>query len=102
MALLAFTTDGPYDMTSIHNANAPFQLRKTLWIGFLSLLLAGSFAGLQLSAWPVRFRYPGEWCGVEGMRLAEMLHLRQGVPIYAPATGERFDAAIYGPCRHRR
>jgi hypothetical protein len=31
------------------------------------------------------------------MRLAEMQHLRQGIPIYAPATPERFDAAIYGP-----
>ncbi len=95
--LLVFTTDDPYDMTSIQNAHTPFQLRKTFWIGLLALLLAGSLAGLQVSTWPVRFEYPGEWCGVEGMRLAEMLHLRQGVPIYAPATGERFDAAIYGP-----
>lgn len=62
-----------------------------------ALLLAGGFALWQLSAWPVRFRYPGEWCGIEGMRLAEMQHLRQGIPIYAPASAERFDATIYGP-----
>lgn len=62
-----------------------------------ALLLAGGFAVWQLSTWPVRFRYPGEWCWIEGMRLAEMQHLRQGIPIYAPASAERFDATIYGP-----
>jgi hypothetical protein len=31
------------------------------------------------------------------MRLAEMQHLRHGIPIYAPASAERFDATIYGP-----
>lgn len=31
------------------------------------------------------------------MRLAEMQHLRQGIPVYAPASAERFDAMIYGP-----
>jgi hypothetical protein len=31
------------------------------------------------------------------MRLAEMVHLRQGRRIYDPPTAERFDAAIYGP-----
>ncbi len=62
-----------------------------------ALVLAGGFAVWQLSAWPARFRYPGEWCGIEGMRLTEMQHLRQGIPIYAPASAERFDATIYGP-----
>jgi hypothetical protein len=62
-----------------------------------TLLLVVFFAGLQISTWPVRLRYPGEGNGIEGMRLAEMQHLRHGVPIYAPATAERFDAAIYGP-----
>lgn len=61
------------------------------------VLLASAFAAWNLSPWPARLRYPGEWCGVEGMRLAEMLHLRQGIPIYAPASAERFDATIYGP-----
>ena len=62
-----------------------------------ALVLAGGFVAWQLSNWPARFRYPGEWCGIEGMRLAEMQHLRQGIPIYAPASAERFDATIYGP-----
>ena len=71
--------------------------RGELLACLVALVLAGGFAVWQLSAWPVRFRYPGEWCGIEGMRLAEMQHLRQGIPIYAPASAERFDATIYGP-----
>jgi hypothetical protein len=71
--------------------------RSELLASLAAVLLAGGVAARQLSAWPVRFRYPGEWCGIEGMRLAEMQHLRQGIPIYAPASAERFDATIYGP-----
>lgn len=70
--------------------------REKLW-GASALLLAGLFAGLHVSTWPVRLRYPGELNDTEGMRLVEMQHLREGIPIYAPATAERFDAAIYGP-----
>jgi hypothetical protein len=42
-----------------------------LW-GASALLLAGVFAGLQISIWPVRLRYPGELNDIEGMRLVEM------------------------------
>jgi hypothetical protein len=71
--------------------------RTELVLGLSALFLVGFFAARQVSTWPVRLRYPGEQNYVEGMRLAEMVHLRQGVPIYAPPSPERFDAAIYGP-----
>jgi hypothetical protein len=70
---------------------------KTTLLGLAALLLAGGFAARQLSSWPARLRYPGEHTDIEGMRLAEMVHLRQGIAIYAPPSAERFDAAIYGP-----
>ncbi len=68
-----------------------------MWLVALALLVVGLPAVWHLSSWPTRLRYPGELNDIEGMRLAEMLHLRRGVPIYAPATAQRFDAAIYGP-----
>lgn len=34
---------------------------------------------------------------MEGMRLAEIVHLREGIAIYARPSAERFDATIYGP-----
>ncbi|MBZ5515432.1 MAG: hypothetical protein LAN62_11465 [Acidobacteriia bacterium] len=71
--------------------------KAKLFLAFCPLLLAGGFAVWQVSTWPVRLRYPGEQNYVEGMRLVEMVHLREGVPIYAPPSPERFDAAIYGP-----
>ena len=33
----------------------------------------------------------------EGRQLKDMIDLRQGSPIYAPATPERFNSAAYGP-----
>ena len=74
-----------------------FGESKKLWIGSVALLLAGPFAGWQLASWPVKLRYPGEENLAEGIPLAEMLHLRQGVRIYDPPSPERFDAANYGP-----
>ncbi len=68
---------------------------RALW-AFSALVLAGLFAGRNLASWPVRLRYPGEE-SFEGMPLAEVVNLRQGLPIYAPASPERFSAAIYGP-----
>lgn len=59
--------------------------------------MAGGCAAIQLSSWPARLSYPGELSDIEGMRLVEMLHLREGTPIYAFPTGDRFDASIYGP-----
>ena len=73
------------------------QARRSFLLGGAALMLAGLLAGLQVSTWPVRLRYPGEQNYVEGMRLVEMVHLREGVPIYASPSPERFDAAIYGP-----
>lgn len=85
-------------MTDVASAasSAPSPQRKALWGGF-AVVLALAFAGWNLSSWPARLRYPGELADVEGMRLAEMVHLRQGIPIYARPTAERFDAAIHGP-----
>lgn len=77
--------------------NKPLSNRKGAFLAIATLLLASSFAAWHVSDWPVKLRYPGEWAGIEGMRLAEMQHFRQGIPIYAPASAERFDAAIYGP-----
>ena len=67
------------------------------WVSLLALCLAGIFASLQVSTWPARLSYPGEQSDIEGMRLAEMVHLRRGIRIYALPSGERFDASIYGP-----
>jgi hypothetical protein len=63
----------------------------------LSLLAAAAFAAWNLSSWPDRLRYPADLAHIEGMRLAEIRHFRQGLPVYAPASAERFDAMIYGP-----
>jgi hypothetical protein len=81
----------PAVSTGAHSA------RRSVLLGVAALALAGFFAGLQISTWPVRLRYPGELNDIEGMRLVEMLHLRRGVPIYALPSAERFDASIYGP-----
>ncbi len=62
----------------------------------LTLSLAALFAARQLATWPVRLRYPGEE-DIEGMQLAQMLHLRQGIPIYAQPSLQRLESPIYGP-----
>jgi len=62
-----------------------------------AIILAGFFAVLQLSKWPARLRYPGEENFIQGTSLTEMLHLRQGIPIYALPSADGFDAANYGP-----
>ena len=85
------------DAGALPESGVASRPKAKLFLAFCSLLLAGGFAAWQLSSWPVRLRYPGEQNLVEGMRLVEILHLRGGVPIYAPASAERFDAAIYGP-----
>ena len=71
--------------------------KRKLLLALVVLLMAGAFAFWHVSSWPTRLRYPGEQNFVEGMRLVEMAHLRQGVGIYAPPSPEGFDAAIYGP-----
>ncbi len=63
----------------------------------VALLLAGLFAAAQLATWPARLGYPGEGDFVEGSPLAEMVHLRQGIRIYAPLSSQRYDTANFGP-----
>lgn len=70
---------------------------KRLWLGALALLLAGAFALGNVASWPVKLRYPGEENLAEGVQLVEMLHLRQGVPIYDPPSATKFDTPVYGP-----
>jgi hypothetical protein len=63
----------------------------------ISIVIMSYFAVSQITNWPDRLRYPGEEDGAEGTQLSEMVHLRQGRPIYrAPSAGE-FDGAVYGP-----
>jgi len=87
-------TNGPPEVPSAS------QLWTKILLGFLAVVLTLVFAGWKLSSWPVRLRYPGERNYVEGMRLAEMLHLRGGLPIYAPASAGRLDAAILRSALH--
>jgi len=70
--------------------------RTSLLIGFVAFLLAGIFAGRNLATWPARLSYPGQQ-GSEGVPLVEMLHLREGVAIYARPSQNGFDVAVYGP-----
>jgi len=63
----------------------------------LALALTGYFAARNVATWPGRLRYPGELDVVEGRALVDMIDLREGVPIYAPATAERYNSAEYGP-----
>jgi hypothetical protein len=59
-------------------------------------LLVGFFAWRNLSTWPAIINYPDDE-SYEGVVLATMIHLRQGVPIYAPGATGHFDGATYGP-----
>jgi hypothetical protein len=63
----------------------------------IAVLLSGVFALLQLSNWPSRLRYPGEEDFIEGTQLADMLHLRESIPIYERPPADRFHASNYGP-----
>jgi len=63
----------------------------------MALLLAGLMTGRNLANWPIRLGYPGEENFNEGVQLAEMVRLRQGVRIYRPASPGQFDPANYGP-----
>lgn len=78
----------------------PASSRQQIWarvLFALAIALAGFAAVRVVSTWPTRLSYPGEGDFVEGQQMAEMLHLRQGHPIYQPAESDRFDDAIYGP-----
>ncbi len=62
-----------------------------------SIAMPGYFAVRHIASWPARVCYHGQLDNVESTVLAETLHLREGVPIYAPASPGRFDLAPYGP-----
>ena len=73
--------------------------------GFLRVILLiacvampGYFAARNIAAWSPRMSYPGELDNGESTVLAEMVHLREGIPVYAPASTERYDAVLYGRC----
>jgi len=64
----------------------------------LPLFLAGLFALWNLSSWPMRLQYPGDGSyGGDAIPLAEVLHLRQGLPTYAAASPEQYDGVNWGP-----
>ncbi len=62
-----------------------------------SIAMPGFFAIRHVATWQARASYAGDLDNVESCVLAEMVHLRQGIPIYAPASSERFDTSNYGP-----
>jgi len=78
---------------------ASLSMHRSARIGLASaaFVLAGLAAGWHLMTWPARLRYPGEESRIEGIQLAEMVHLARGVPIYAAPAHGRFDTANYGP-----
>ncbi len=63
----------------------------------LVLAMAGYFAAKHIASWPLRLRYPGELNVTEGRQIKDMIDLRQGLPVYAPATPERYNSVEYGP-----
>ncbi|MGA2630151.1 MAG: hypothetical protein ABSG54_08030 [Terriglobia bacterium] len=71
--------------------------KKEYWPSLLVFLLVGIFAVRYLATWPILLRYPGEENRSEGIALAEMVRLRRGFAVYAPASAESFQAANYGP-----
>jgi hypothetical protein len=59
-------------------------------------LLVGVFAWRSIATWPAVVNYPDDE-SYEGIPLATMIHLRQGVQIYARDATGHFDGATYGP-----
>ena len=62
----------------------------------VAFLFAGFFAVRNIATWPPRLAYPGEE-SYEGYPLADIVHMVQGVPIYAPGAETGFNGGIYGP-----
>ena len=94
------------DASKVIWARLPVDLNVIMKIpnGFLEVILVtasvampGYFAARHVAAWPARVNYPGELDNAESSVLAEMIHLREGVPVYAPASPQRFDSVLYGP-----
>jgi hypothetical protein len=69
---------------------------SVLLCGLAAFLLTALFVARNLATWPARLSYPGDE-SYEGAALAELVHLRQGVPIYDSTAVDGFDAATYGP-----
>lgn len=68
------------------------------WLTTLALLMVCVPTFYHLNHWPDRIKYPGdENFGGDSIPLAELVHFRRGIPIYAPASAERYDAANWGP-----
>jgi len=63
----------------------------------LMLGMTGFFAAKNIASWPIKLRYPGDLDVTEGRQLKDLIDLREGLPIYAPATPERYNSAEYGP-----
>ncbi len=63
-----------------------------LVFGLMASAIVIYLAYRNLSSWPVAVRYPGEISDIEGRPMTEMVLLRQGVPIYAPPSPERYDS----------
>jgi hypothetical protein len=72
--------------------------RSRRWLPLLAILMVGTVVFHHLYQWPVRIQYPGdEYFGGDSIPLVELVHLRRGIPIYAPVSGDRYDAANWGP-----
>src|SRR5579863_115476 len=65
-------------------------------LSLLPFLIAGIFAVRNLATWPARISYPGDEA-YEGVALADMVHLRQRVPIYTAEAKDGFSDGTYGP-----
>ncbi|HKT40656.1 MAG TPA: hypothetical protein VJR48_19965, partial [Ktedonobacterales bacterium] len=79
----------------------PARRSTVAWLSSAAFVLAALAAGWHLVTWPARLRYPGEESRIEGIQLAEMVHLARGAPIYAAPSQGRFDTANYGPLYYR-
>lgn len=75
----------------------PARGGKAWLLSLVVLALLTLFAGNHLATVPVRLSYPGELNYIEGIPMAEMLHLRQGAPIYAGPSAGNYEVANYGP-----
>ena len=75
----------------------PTPTRKGILLGLAAVALAAFFVVIHVLALPAKLRYPGELNFIEGQVMVEMIHLRQGVPIYAPPSAQGYDAANFGP-----
>ena len=87
----------PLNLSSRIAYQTSLRSRWKLLFAVVALAMAAFAAGRQVAAWPTRIRYPGELDSTEGRMLADMVALREGVPVYAPASPERYNSVEYGP-----